>query len=93
MPSSHLTIEQKLKAVNSVYSNQNRYNIATYIYKHSPASPVQIIESTGIVSSLVSRTITEMVQAGVVVKTSYSEDNRKVYYELTPLGKKIITIL
>jgi len=89
MPSSHLTIEQKLKAVNSVYSNKTKYSIASFIYDRGTTFPVEIMEATNLKSNHVSNCLSEMVKAGVVTK---DEASKHVYYRLTELGKKIMSI-
>jgi len=86
-----LTPQQQIKAIASVWGNENKLNIAKVIYKNSPASPIQIIDATGQISAAVSRTLREMLEVGVVEKADYKERNQ-VFYRLTELGKQVVTI-
>ena len=88
-----LTEEEQVKAIASVYSNVSKLRMANFMYTHSPASPTQISEATKIIYSVTSRTLSEMLDAGVVEKTDYKEPGtRQIFYRLTDLGKRIVTM-
>jgi DNA-binding MarR family transcriptional regulator len=89
---AYMTNEEKLRLVQSIYSNPKRLTIAQFIFSHKQCTAEQIIEATGYNKTTVSQIITEMKEVGVVVSTQSFLDGRIYYLSLTDTGKRLIKL-
>lgn len=84
-----MTNEEKLRLVQSVYSNPKRLRIAQLVLSEKKCTGEKISELTGYSRSTISEALKEMEAVGVVinVKSSYFR-----YYSLTSLGKRLLAL-
>lgn len=88
----NMTNEEKLRLVQSVYSNPKRLRIAQFIFSNKQCTAEQIIEATGYNKTTVSQIITEMKEVGVVRSEQSLIDGRLYYLSLTDTGKKLVRL-
>jgi DNA-binding MarR family transcriptional regulator len=84
-----LTEEQKVKAISSVYSNIKKLKIATHIYKMKECSANELSKHTGMPAPRITEYLKEMSENGIL---NSRRDSYFVYYSLTDLGTKIVTL-
>jgi DNA-binding MarR family transcriptional regulator len=89
---AYMTIEEKVRLVNSVYSNPKKLTIAQFILSHKGCTNDEISDATGIHKVTISQAISEMMEVGVVVIASSKKDKRVNYLSLTDLGKKLVRL-
>lgn len=84
-----MTNEEKVRLVNSVYSNIKKLTIAQMLLTEKKCTGERIWEATGFSRSTISEALKEMEAVGVVTntKTSYFR-----YYALTSRGKKLLAL-
>lgn len=85
----YMTNEERVRLVNSVYSNIKKLTIAQMLLTERRCTGERISEATGYSRSTISEALKEMEAVGVVTntKTSYFR-----YYVLTSLGKKLLAL-
>ncbi len=88
----YMTNEEKLRLVQSVYSNPKRLRIAQFIFSNKQCTAEQIIEATGYNKTTVSQIIAEMKEVGVVRSEQSLVDGRLFYLSLTDTGKRLIRL-
>lgn len=87
-----MTNEEKLRLVQSVYSNPKRLTIAQFILSHKSCTSERIIEATGFNKTTVSQIISEMKEVGVLNMTQSSADGRVYFLSLTEIGKRLLRL-
>ena len=87
-----MTNEEKLRLVQSVYSNPKRLRIAQFILANPYCTNEEISDVLDIEKTSVSKMVGEMLAVGVVEIITKDKDRRSNHLRLTELGKKLLKI-
>lgn len=88
----NMTNEEKLRLVQSVYSNPKRLRIAQFILANPYCTNEEISDILEIEKTSVSKMVGEMLAVGVVEIMIKDKDRRSNHLRLTDLGKKLLKI-
>lgn len=88
----YMTNEEKLRLVQSVYSNPKRLRIAQFILANPYCTNEEISDVLEIEKTSVSKMVGEMLAVGVVEIITKDKDRRSNHLRLTELGKKLLKL-
>ncbi len=74
------------------YISITEFYIISYIGKEEKVNGIKLSEKVGMTRGGISKAISSLIKKELIISYKDDENKKKIYYKLTPLGKKIYEI-